>query len=233
MHPRVGTVASREKPAESTDLLELLSSGEPPAFANDEEHRIIFWNRGAEEITGRSAAQTLGRSCHEVFGARDSFGNRFCAEACAVTTSIGRGEAIRRFEVTAVAGAKPAQVLGFTILQYRDASSGKTIAVHLVDQVRSRPELARVPGRLNPERDPAALRATRTSNASPSRSVDLSERERQVLRSIASGMSNKAIATSCGISVATARNHVQHILQKLGVHSKLEAVALAFREGRT
>ncbi|MBP6705344.1 MAG: response regulator transcription factor, partial [Vicinamibacteria bacterium] len=33
------------------------------------------------------------------------------------------------------------------------------------------------------------------------------------------------------ISVATTRNHVQHILKKLNVHSKLEAVALAFRNG--
>ena len=34
-----------------------------------------------------------------------------------------------------------------------------------------------------------------------------------------------------GISVATTRNHVHNILEKLEVHSKLEAVSLAFREG--
>ena len=48
---------------------------------------------------------------------------------------------------------------------------------------------------------------------------------------IAAGLANKDIANSLHISVATTRNHVQHILKKLNVHSKLEAVALAFRNG--
>ena len=59
----------------------------------------------------------------------------------------------------------------------------------------------------------------------------LSEREMDVSRAIASGQANKDIANSLHISVATTRNHVQHILKKLDVHSKLEAVALAFRNG--
>ena len=59
----------------------------------------------------------------------------------------------------------------------------------------------------------------------------LSDRELDVLRAIASGQANKDLANSLHISVATTRNHVQHILKKLSVHSKLEAVALAFRNG--
>jgi len=180
---------------------------------------------------GRTASQTLGRLCHEVFGARDSFGNRFCSGTCAVMSSIAQGEPVRRFEVAAGEG-RQSQVLGFTIIHYPDALSGETVAIHLIDQVRSRPEIARVLERVGGERALAMNRSPAGRSASPP-TVELSERERQVLRSIASGLSNKEIATSLGISVATARNHVQHILQKLGVHSKLEAVALAFRHGWT
>jgi putative two-component system response regulator len=60
---------------------------------------------------------------------------------------------------------------------------------------------------------------------------DLGPRELEVLRLMAAGLPNKALAERLYLSLNTVRNHVQHILYKLGVHSKLEAVATAVREG--
>jgi two-component system response regulator DevR len=60
---------------------------------------------------------------------------------------------------------------------------------------------------------------------------DLTKREREVLVLIASGMSTAAIAAQLFVSVNTVRNHVQRTLLKLDAHSKLEAVAIAVREG--
>jgi DNA-binding NarL/FixJ family response regulator len=57
----------------------------------------------------------------------------------------------------------------------------------------------------------------------------LTSRQRDVLRLIAQGESAKGIAKALNISPATASNHTQRILAKLGVHSKLEALAVAFR----
>jgi PAS domain S-box-containing protein len=57
--------------------------------------------------------------------------------------------------------------------------------------------------------------------------IDLSDREREVLACIGQGMSNKQVAAELGLSVNTVRNHVQRILSKLNVHSKLEAVIAA------
>lgn len=54
----------------------------------------------------------------------------------------------------------------------------------------------------------------------------LTDREWDVLRCITRGMTTKQIAVELGISHATARTHVQHLLAKLGVHSRLEAAAL-------
>lgn len=59
----------------------------------------------------------------------------------------------------------------------------------------------------------------------------LTARELEVLRLLAAGTSTRKIASMLGISHNTARNHVQSILGKLGAHSKLEAVAVAVREG--
>lgn len=60
---------------------------------------------------------------------------------------------------------------------------------------------------------------------------DLTVREREVLTLIAEGLGNKAIAVRLGLRLNTVRNHVQRLLLKLDAHSKLEAVALASRQG--
>jgi DNA-binding NarL/FixJ family response regulator len=59
----------------------------------------------------------------------------------------------------------------------------------------------------------------------------LSGRERQVLGLLARGYSNRHIAEVCYLSLNTVRTHVQNVLVKLGVHSKLEAAALAVGQG--
>jgi two-component system, NarL family, response regulator DevR len=60
---------------------------------------------------------------------------------------------------------------------------------------------------------------------------DLTERERSVLLLISAGLDNKSIAGRLMIGTGTVRAHVQHVLEKLGVHSKLEAAALAVERG--
>jgi two-component system, NarL family, response regulator DevR len=62
---------------------------------------------------------------------------------------------------------------------------------------------------------------------------ELTERERSVLVLIVAGMDNKSIARRLMIGTGTVRAHVQHVLEKLGVHSKLEAAAFAVDRGLT
>ena len=59
----------------------------------------------------------------------------------------------------------------------------------------------------------------------------LTPRQLQVLGLLAEGASTEAIATELQLSRETVRNHVRNILSALGVHSRLEAVAVAHREG--
>jgi len=61
--------------------------------------------------------------------------------------------------------------------------------------------------------------------------TDLTPRELEILELMAAGFVNKEIAQQLGRSLNTVRNHVQNTLYKLQVHSKLEAVATAVREG--
>lgn len=59
----------------------------------------------------------------------------------------------------------------------------------------------------------------------------LSPREHDVLAVMAQGCSDREIAERLFISHNTARKHVQNVIRKLGVHSKLEAVVVAVRDG--
>lgn len=61
--------------------------------------------------------------------------------------------------------------------------------------------------------------------------VRLTRRELEILQLLARGLNNEVISRQLYISPTTTRNHIQNILGKLGVHSKLEAVAYAVRAG--
>jgi DNA-binding NarL/FixJ family response regulator len=77
------------------------------------------------------------------------------------------------------------------------------------------------------------LRHRRTQEASEQQRVDrLTPRETEILQLMAQGMPTDDIAEHLSVSPYTLRTHVQNILTKLGVHSKLEALAFAIRHGK-
>jgi DNA-binding NarL/FixJ family response regulator len=60
---------------------------------------------------------------------------------------------------------------------------------------------------------------------------NLTPRQYEVLELLSQGLSTTEIATRLGIAPETTRNHIRMLLTELGVHSRLEAVVLAFRNG--
>jgi len=71
----------------------------------------------------------------------------------------------------------------------------------------------------------------RAVKPSPADAAQLTAREREILGLVASGLSNRAIAEQLVLSHNTVRSHVQSILAKLGVHSKLQAATYARDNG--
>lgn len=73
----------------------------------------------------------------------------------------------------------------------------------------------------------------RRSEMTPAeRAERLTGREVQILQLTADGLSLEQIAESLSISPHTIRTHLQNVLTKLGVHSKLEAITFAIRTGK-
>jgi DNA-binding CsgD family transcriptional regulator len=179
------------------EVLRALAEGNPPAFATDQDDRIVFWNRGAARLLNREPDEVLGRRAHRVFRERDLFVHGL--RGMNVTLLMIPGRRSHLYTVVHILQALDEQALPATA---HPAASSST----------SRPFAAPVPLRLAvPDRPP------------------LTCRERQILELIATGLQNKEVARELHISSVTVRNHVQNILAKLDVHSKLEAVSLAYR----
>ena len=59
----------------------------------------------------------------------------------------------------------------------------------------------------------------------------LTDREKQVLKLVAEGHSNKEVADALGISVKTAMSHREHVMEKLDLHSRTELIRFAIKQG--
>ena len=77
----------------------------------------------------------------------------------------------------------------------------------------------------------AAAKAFRSSSAVGKMNYEFTEKQMLVLKHMADGTAYEAIAKKTFTSVKTVSTHAQHIFQKLGVHSRGEAVAKAKKEG--
>ena len=77
----------------------------------------------------------------------------------------------------------------------------------------------------------AARRSIRRGASHPPLAESLTPREHEVLARLVRGESTTSMARSMGVRLSTTRTHVDSILIKLGVHSRLEAVAYAVKEG--
>lgn len=216
----------------TTDPLDLVASTGDPAFGTDEGGRVVIWNRAAEKLFGYEASDVLGRPCHDIVCGKDLFGNRFCDETCTLGHMIRRHEAVRRFEMDVRLASNQLQRVSVSVLAVPGPRPSQFTLIHLLQPVARRDPSGHPPIQLGvgARAGPDSTVSAGSATASPPPSLaSLTPRELEILRLLADGASNQKIADSLYISVMTVRTHVQNVLRKLDVHSKVEAVALALR----
>jgi len=202
------------------DLDELLSNTADGVCAITGEGKITLWNRSAEKILGYTAREVVGRPCCDVFVGRDTTGNRLCYRGCHVQSLVKMGEPVQHFEMaTRTKAGKPVWI-DISILVVPGSRNGLQSTVHLFRDVTAPHEMEAVLRERLTQAKPVLAAVAGEPSSTP-----LTRREIEILRLMTGGANTKAMAGKLNVSPATIRNHVQNIFGKLGVHSRLEAVA--------
>ena len=182
------------------------------------EGRIVFMNPRAEQLLGCSASEVLGTACHEVVGGRDEGGESYCDHNCPVNRMAEAGDEIEPYTLRIGDQKDDEHWIQMLVIPFdTDGTQHLAHCAFVIDRTHViESYLDRIAAR-------TPLNAGRTFDIEQSR---LSKREREVLELLSEDENLYSIAEKLNVSYYTVRNHVQHILGKMGVHSTLEAVAL-------
>jgi PAS domain S-box-containing protein len=197
----------------SLDLNGTLAHARAAVFAVDGRGRIALWNRAAEQLLGHPAREAIGQPSCAIVRSDGDDAPTLCYRGChAGLTSVD--VPMQKFHLrTFTRTGRPIRVTVSTLVIDGPKDKGPTI-MHLLRE-------ATAGGR-------AGANGHEGVTPGPHAGA-LTRREIDVLRLMGAGMNTTVIARTLSVSGATVRNHVQNILGKLGVHSRLAAVAVAHR----
>jgi PAS domain S-box-containing protein len=193
------------------------------AWISDSEGRIRYWNRGAATILGYGAQEVAGHACADVFCGRDGMGNRICGSPCPMAVLLRRGDLVKHFAMATQ--RKTGELVWIDVSLVNSPSGGNEppLTVHFFRDVTAAHQIESLV-----RRHLAQTELTGGDGAGVACDL-LTRREMQVLALLRTGATTAAIAKKLFISTATVRNHIQNIMAKLKVHSRLEAVACVSR----
>jgi len=186
----------------TAELHEIFSRTPDAVFAIDGAHRIVYRNQAFAKIFQHHPSQSPHRKCNEVICGRTLDGKNFCSPDCPVGESLVKGQSVENFDL-----AVP-----------RDHGEPLWLSVGAIPASRAFDKAAIF-----------MLRPIRVADNRPNIDGALTRRERQILDLLAKGLTAKALAKTLHIKHVTARNHIQHLYEKLGVHNRAEAVSYAHR----
>mgnify|MGYP001366186623 CR=1 FL=1 len=221
-------------------VTEMVQRSADGAMLVNEDGRVILWNRAAERMLGFRAQEVIGRSCHQVLCGETLAGQQLCSPSCAIGSKLAGGGGVRNFDMQTHTKAGRLVWINISSLPVPSRKKGRCMAMHLFRDITKHIKMLKLVEDLHALLStPGGRSVSDTTHRRPAfkepqvlptipTALPLTQREKDVLQLLAVGKTSKEIAERLYISCATVRNHIQHILEKLGAHTRLEALAHAF-----
>ena len=219
------------------EILALLRHTADGAYIIDQDQRIAFWNESAERLLGYSAEEVVGELCWEILGGQTEGNCPLCRRDCVPFATATQGDLVPNFDVRVRTKSGQRRWVNVSIISLPagDEEEGTRGVLHLFRDVEAKKkaesfaqEVAAQARQLGLQQAALAASPGAENNGALEEEIEeLTPREFQVLQLLAAGADTTTMADELYITEATVRNHVQRILRKLHVHSRLEAVACA------
>jgi PAS domain S-box-containing protein len=211
-----------------SELYGLLAGTSDAALVITPEGKICDCNEASCRLFGLPATEISSRGCAQLLEGKTASGHPICSPACPVLEQAKEGRLTDAFDVEIQAPAGRRWVNVTTLLV--PTKGHNRLIVHLLRDVEVAKRLELLMRHILDEISTLTGAEVPILPASASPHLELSPREHSILRMLTLGLSSKEIAEELGCSVATVRNHTQHLLHKLSVHSRTAAALRAVRE---
>jgi PAS domain S-box-containing protein len=199
------------------------------------QQRIVYSNKAAKKITGFRDDEMLGSYCHDLLRGCSDRGRPICRDHCCQAAAAAGGQPVESFDMFVHTKSGGIRWLGISTMTWSTNGNGEGRGIlHLFRDVTQRKERERLLDQvLDAAQSLQAGEQVDTFPALPTYDlrVSLTDREYEVLSLLAEGLGTHDIALRLFISPSTTRNHIRNLLDKLQVHSRLEAVVLAYKAG--
>lgn len=176
-----------------------------PAFAVDRNGVVVLWNPASEREFGYTENEALGKKCWELLCGHDINGNRYCFENCPLIAMAFLHEPVHAFKSSFDTSSHQQKQFSVSCVTVFD-KPGDEMLLHICHPERPShaPDSVEIAPRVHPE--------------------SLSQREVEVLALLASGVATHEVAQRLAISTRTVRTHIQHLMYKLQVHNRRDAI---------
>ncbi len=205
-------------------------SSEEKRFIINDQPQVIDWNEAAMEITNSSLANAAGQPCFMILMGSHGEARLICNQHCQMIELSLSTEPVSNQDRDLPAQAPDRSNIPMRIFTHQlNGESDQEIIILFSGDIKKEQQLESFIHSLSAaaeqspsDQSPADLNPTVQDDS-------LTQRELEILTLMAEGYGTNDMSQMLSISKNTLRNHIQHILQKLQAHSRLEAVAYALK----